>query len=168
MQCDGLRPSCSQCDARDLTCFYEADPDATPIVALKRKYDQLQRHSQESEEILEMLRTRPDVEAMAILQRIRTSDVASALTMIKDGDLLIPERTLHSQPVRNLLPPLSTLTAHKRTTREWVASNSLAPMDRTIPDPLTAFEGSLSRQERRAMFEPQLYLHRDFKPSVRI
>lgn len=37
-KCDGCRPSCRTCRARTLQCRYSADADATPIVALKRRY----------------------------------------------------------------------------------------------------------------------------------
>lgn len=161
MQCDGLRPSCSPCDSRDLPCHYEADPDATPIIALKRKFDQLQKHSQDSVDVLDMLRSRPEQEALAILQRIRNSDLASALAIIRDGDILMQQPPLPSTRPHPILPPLNNLA--KGSSRDRNFDNTLLPMDRAVADPFNMSEGVWSHQGHGGRFEPKLYLHRPSK-----
>jgi len=129
-----------------MTCFYEADPDTTPIVALKRKFEQLQRQTFDSEAILQMLTTRPEVEAAAILRRIRSSSVASALSMIRDGDLLITRPQPPSVHLSDLPAP-NVLTTNHGTRRNRILSTDLVYMDRVLAEPLAMLEDNAVRPE---------------------
>ncbi|KAL1297735.1 hypothetical protein AAFC00_006274 [Neodothiora populina] len=154
VKCDGLRPSCTPCHSRNLVCFYEADPDATPIVALKRKYDQLHQQLQDSEEVLDMLRSRPEHEAAAILQRIRSRDLASALATIRDGDILMPQRSYplgHPAPRSRVPTATETVIDAQRPT----SSSALQPMESDIPDPFTADGGTGNIHSDISRFGPK-------------
>lgn len=126
---------------------------------MKRKYDQLQQQKQDAEDVLDMLRSRPEQEAIAILRLIRTEDLATALAMIRDGDLLIPRRQIAQETVPNSLPPLRSLVMGG-STRQWTADSFLPPMEKFVCDP---FESSASQRDGRSVFDPKLYLHQATK-----
>lgn len=89
-QCDGARPSCSRCVRNDATCVYTGGIDETPTAALKRTAKYHEERNAELEELIQLLRIRPEHEAIDILRRLRTSrDVSSVLGFIKEGELLI-------------------------------------------------------------------------------
>ncbi|GAB7345657.1 hypothetical protein MBLNU457_3946t2 [Dothideomycetes sp. NU457] len=80
IQCDGLRPSCRTCRVKNIPCSYNAEPDATPIVHLKRQFEKLQKESLPTRRFLEALKTSPWPDAVQLLQRLRTTrDVTAAL-----------------------------------------------------------------------------------------
>lgn len=107
-----------------------------------------------------MLRSRPEQEAIAILQRIRSSDLTSALAMIRDGDLLIPQHLQVPRVLHNALPPLQSLTTNGLESSHWPSKTGLHTMEKTLPDPLSALERSESRRSDKGRFDPKLYLHR--------
>lgn len=123
---------------------------------MKRKYDQLQQQRQDAEDVLEMLRSRPEQEAIAILHLIRTEHLATALAMIRDGDLLIPRRQMAQETVPNSLPPLRSLVMWA-SARQWTADSFLPPMEKFVCDP---FESSASQRDGKSVFDLKLYLHR--------
>ncbi|KAG9607387.1 hypothetical protein KCV04_g4653, partial [Aureobasidium melanogenum] len=88
-KCDGHRPVCSVCVTKNSECTWSADPDATPMVAIKRKYQNLEAESRDLQDLVQMLMDRPRQEAIFILDHMRrTRDASSTLAFIKDGDLL--------------------------------------------------------------------------------
>lgn len=103
-----------------------------------------------------MLRSRPEQEAIAILHLIRTEDLATALAMIRDGDLLIPRRQMAQKMVPNSLPPLRSLVMGA-SARQWTADSFLPPMEKFVCDP---FESSASQIDGKNVFDLKLYLHR--------
>ncbi|KAH0286599.1 hypothetical protein KCU62_g6624, partial [Aureobasidium sp. EXF-3399] len=88
-KCDGHRPVCTVCVSKNSECTWSADPDATPMVAIKRKYQNLELESRDSHDLISMLMNRSRQEAISILDHMRrTRDASSTLAFIKDGDLL--------------------------------------------------------------------------------
>ncbi|KAI5210044.1 hypothetical protein E4T39_00608 [Aureobasidium subglaciale] len=88
-KCDGHRPVCSVCVTKNSECTWSADPDATPMIAIKRKYQNLETEARDLQDLVQMLMDRPRQEAIFILDHMRRSrDAASTLAFIKDGDLL--------------------------------------------------------------------------------
>src|SRR4051812_10669848 len=114
-----MRPSCDSCRLGHLKCIYVADPDVTLMAALKRKHQQLQERVQTLKEVLGMLRSRPEHEAIAMLQRIRSTDVASALVMSRDRDPSSAQPSAEPQRLHDTLPPFSALTANVSATTAW-------------------------------------------------
>ncbi|KAI4749933.1 hypothetical protein E4T51_16684, partial [Aureobasidium sp. EXF-12344] len=95
-QCDGHRPVCTVCVSKKSECTWSADPDATPMVAIKRKYKNLELESRCFHDLVQMLMDRPRQEAIFILDHMRrTRDASSTLAFIKDGDLLTWGRNVH-------------------------------------------------------------------------
>lgn len=101
-KCDGLRPSCQTCKRRDSQCAYDADPDATPIMALKRKHEQLQQQAYDNDELIEMLMSKPESEATAILRRMRQYGRDSSAGASSS------RRRPPAEAVKHDLPPLSS------------------------------------------------------------
>jgi hypothetical protein len=88
-QCDGHRPVCTVCASKNSECTWSADPDATPMVAIKRKYQNLELESRDFHDLVQMLMDRSRPEAIFILDHMRrTRDASSTLAFVKDGDLL--------------------------------------------------------------------------------
>ncbi|KAI4848828.1 hypothetical protein E4T44_03709 [Aureobasidium sp. EXF-8845] len=95
-KCDGHRPVCTVCTSKNSECSWSADPDATPMVAIKRKYQNLEVESRGFHDLVQMLMDRPRQEAIFILDHMRrTRDASSTLAFIKDGDLLTWGRNVH-------------------------------------------------------------------------
>lgn len=79
-QCDGQRPTCAKCADRGLECVYAAEPDAPPIIALKRKHDALQRENTEVNLLLSHLKSVAQSDALKILDFLREGqDVSSTI-----------------------------------------------------------------------------------------
>lgn len=96
-QCNGQRPACSRCARSNTTCTYDADPDAHPTIALRRKYEALQRESHDLQKLFEMLKHCPEKEAYEVLCQVRSSAVdtshTSVLAIIKENDSVNGEIT---------------------------------------------------------------------------
>ncbi|OIW29229.1 hypothetical protein CONLIGDRAFT_715599 [Coniochaeta ligniaria NRRL 30616] len=89
-KCDGNRPSCNACLRRRTECQFEAEPKETHVQALKRKFDSLQGEASSLQQVYDLLRTRPEGEALSIFRRIRDGDSHdSILQYVHHGDLLM-------------------------------------------------------------------------------
>lgn len=72
-----------------MTCEYVESPTEAAR-NLKRRFDESQIQLRAHEELYSILASRPDDEALAVLQRIRRgNDLASVLRQLKEGDLLM-------------------------------------------------------------------------------
>ncbi|KAH8902331.1 hypothetical protein BR93DRAFT_972721 [Coniochaeta sp. PMI_546] len=88
--CDGNRPSCNACLRRGSECQFEAEPKETHVQALKRKFDSLQGEATSLQQVYDLLRTRPEGEAVSIFRRIRDGESHdSILQFVRHGDLLL-------------------------------------------------------------------------------
>ena len=73
-----------------MSCLYDAGPGETRNKALKRNFRSLQEDHDQLDELIHLMQTRSEVEAIAILKHLRSlSDTSAALNMIKAGDLLV-------------------------------------------------------------------------------
>ena len=98
-KCDGERPACGPCRQRNKQCEHDDDPNTTPHANLRRQYRRLAEQQHDLAELFEMLRTRPEQDANAILQQLRKSgNVRSTLNIIKEGDLLVDGRSSNFVP----------------------------------------------------------------------
>ncbi|KAJ9133165.1 hypothetical protein NKR23_g10932 [Pleurostoma richardsiae] len=90
VKCDGERPACGHCTSRDDVCEFRTDPMETHGAARRRKATQLERKCDMYEELLEVLRTGEETEAVELLRRIRAGDsVESIIAGIREGRLLL-------------------------------------------------------------------------------
>ena len=90
-KCDGKRPICGTCIARETQCTYDGEPDARRSVTLKRKNEALVEEVKRMRELLESMRSKPQSEAVEIFQHIRSSsDIDSVFKIIRQGNLMDP------------------------------------------------------------------------------
>lgn len=73
-KCNGERPSCKLCRDRQEVCEYTSEPGISPIASLKRKYESLQAESADEHDLLGLLRTVPEGDAIKVLAYLRSSD----------------------------------------------------------------------------------------------
>lgn len=91
-KCNGDRPVCKACRDRDRTCKYESEPGISPIASLKRKYESLQAESADEHDLLGLLRTATEEDAIKILAQLRSSDdVQSTLSQARNPKEPPPE-----------------------------------------------------------------------------
>ncbi|KAI1759115.1 hypothetical protein GGR53DRAFT_524115 [Hypoxylon sp. FL1150] len=89
-KCSAERPRCSVCVERQTPCEYTTLPTETHLRAQKRKLTDLEIKCQEYEDLLGILRSRPNDETSQILQRLRNGeDVPAIVKAVQDGDLLL-------------------------------------------------------------------------------
>lgn len=72
-KCNGERPACKRCIDRGLPCEYTAAPGLTPAKALKRKYEDLQAEAADEHDLLSLLRTGTEADAINVLAYLRSS-----------------------------------------------------------------------------------------------
>ncbi|XXG97941.1 hypothetical protein Hte_004257 [Hypoxylon texense] len=88
--CSAERPRCSVCVERQTPCEYTTLPTETHLRAQKRKLTDLEIKCQAYEDLLSILRSRPDSETNQVLQRLRMGeDVQAIVNAVQDGDLLL-------------------------------------------------------------------------------
>ncbi|KEQ68599.1 hypothetical protein M436DRAFT_58083, partial [Aureobasidium namibiae CBS 147.97] len=162
-KCDGTRPTCQPCSIRDVVCVYAAEPDAPPIIALKRKYEAASVENrpnviskQPNQELFEYLRSSDACHANNVFQRIRSGhDLENILSFIESGDLrkqldLQPEtRFRYELPYVKHMPP------------ELVINNQY--LDTLLHDTASLrLTDSESREARPSMSLPQIVYLRPF------
>jgi hypothetical protein len=148
VQCDGHRPVCTVCTSKHSECSWSADPDATPMVAIKRKYQNLEVESRGFHDLVQMLMDRPRQEAIFILDHMRrTRDASSTLAFIKDGDLLTWGRNVHDAH------PSDSTTTHHDSVRDITHRVNLmnGQDDRSVGSNESAPEPSTSPKRRLAI-----------------
>ncbi|KAG9700424.1 hypothetical protein KCU95_g920, partial [Aureobasidium melanogenum] len=87
--CDGQRPTCSRCIIRQQLCVYTAEPDASPIVSLKRKLDALQKQREEVSQLLDRLKSGhlPALPASPVSVPVYVIDERVKLARARDWDV---------------------------------------------------------------------------------
>ncbi|KAJ3538441.1 hypothetical protein NM208_g5904 [Fusarium decemcellulare] len=116
-KCSGTRPKCAACISQSVDCVYEAEANETRAGAAKRKYDELQANKTAYERVFDALRSRSQVDAEAVLTKIRRGEnVDDIARQIEYGDLLlqtalVPETTYRYEfPLSPHMP--ARLTSH--------------------------------------------------------
>ncbi|KAK7547897.1 hypothetical protein IWX91DRAFT_406975 [Phyllosticta citricarpa] len=79
-KCDGGRPQCQQCKSKDTECIYDTPPNETRTGALKARNEELQQEVASMKKVLDMLRSRPTMEAEDLLKRLRAGDNFQSLS----------------------------------------------------------------------------------------
>lgn len=100
-QCDGRRPSCSQCTTRDGPCVYDMTDDQRRLTHLRDNVEQLQEKSSSLEALLAALQAANDHEAMEIYRRIRHGgDLHTLAAQVQAGRLLSGMGSIGGTPPR--------------------------------------------------------------------
>ncbi|KAL1583616.1 hypothetical protein WHR41_07789 [Cladosporium halotolerans] len=84
-KCNGSRPSCSNCQKRDVDCQYSTEEGETRWSALRRRTNVLQQERDKFLELLQLLRCCPEGNAPDILRCLRDSprDINESLRTMK-------------------------------------------------------------------------------------
>ena len=72
LQCDGHRPSCSQCAARDGQCNYDMTDDQRKLTFLRENVEQLTQKSDILEALLSTVQNANEEEAAEVFRRLRS------------------------------------------------------------------------------------------------
>lgn len=145
-QCSGGRV-CAGCAQRGISCEYDADPETPRSVTLKRKSEAMKEELGSLRELVDLLRSRPEVEALEIFRRIRSgSDSVSLHRLLKDSELLVqpPSSTTPPADGQPRLPSVKSLldaAAHQDQARLIRALRGAA---QDCSSSLTSFETSRS------------------------
>ncbi len=100
-KCDGKRPICGTCVARETDCIYDGEPDARRSVTLKRKNEALVEEVKRMRDLLELMRSKPQSEAVRIFQQVRSSsDVESIYKVTKQSNTTDPNSPLQKDGLK--------------------------------------------------------------------
>jgi hypothetical protein len=93
------------------------------------------------EELFRMIKSRPESEAIAILQRIRSNnDLNATLSSIREGDVLIQQQVATPELERSALSSFESLTEPELTNMYPVAYPHLESMELALATSLAASE----------------------------
>ena len=96
---------CKACRNRDQICEYTSEPGISPIASLKRKYESLQAESAHEHDLLGLLRTAPEGDAIKMLAYLRSSDDVQST--------LFQARNILDGPEELTGPAASDLPSHR-------------------------------------------------------
>ncbi|KAF4993698.1 hypothetical protein FDECE_13338 [Fusarium decemcellulare] len=163
--------ACRRRKAKSVDCVYEAEANETRAGAAKRKYDELQANKTAYERVFDALRSRSQVDAEAVLTKIRRGEnVDDIARQIEYGDLLlqtalVPETTYRyefplspSMPARLLShsnPYLSSLIYEFATPPVTISSGPFSSTKLGIPSG-EAYTPYLKPYHAAEIIDPQL------------
>ncbi|KAF2435240.1 hypothetical protein EJ08DRAFT_581095 [Tothia fuscella] len=99
-KCDGKRPICSQCQARDGRCFYDMNEEQRRLTYLRENVEQLSDQKSSLESLIQNLRVGTEEEAMEILRRLRGgTDPQSLAEHVQAGRYLAQRENSNSSQV---------------------------------------------------------------------
>ncbi|KAF9737088.1 C6 transcription factor [Paraphaeosphaeria minitans] len=135
--CDGNRPVCSCCAQKDTHCVYELGPNEKPSQAMKRKNEEMQGELSDLRQIYDLLRLRPQQEALAILRKIREGSPEASpaqqiqlINFLHQGQLTsVPPLAQNSGPAHSLtLPPIRLALDSPSSKLNILPSTSILPL----------------------------------------
>ncbi|KAH5113408.1 hypothetical protein HBI46_197710 [Parastagonospora nodorum] len=105
-KCDGVRPRCSACVARDTDCRY----GETEARQIRRRYQELKLKRTAEEELFYMLQTMNEQDAGDVFRRIRTGAKAESLVRhIQESSLVLGLSLAPETHTRYEFPYLATI-----------------------------------------------------------
>ncbi|OLN86767.1 Nitrogen assimilation transcription factor nirA 1 [Colletotrichum chlorophyti] len=119
-RCDGSRPSCKTCLRLQLQCVYDADIRGETTDA------QQSRH-----EILHVLRTAPEAEALGLLRRLRASRSPLFALASLQGSMSRQYQPSAIQTARSESPPTSSALEFELSARHSLLYPRVLPIDTT-------------------------------------
>ncbi|OQN97122.1 hypothetical protein B0A48_17218 [Cryoendolithus antarcticus] len=129
--CDGVRPSCTRCQALNTTCQYQVEAGESRWSALRRKNHDLERERDNYRTLLSLIQSRPEAEAQEIYRHIRSNhhggDIGALIQAVR-------EASISKEP-----SPLTRMESapHPATTRGDIAMVNLPPLRSVVDIPPT-------------------------------
>lgn len=127
LKCSGRRPVCSECESHQIDCRYAHEPGEAPFPALKRKFEALQSQSAEEHDLLGILQSSSEHDAIKVLAQLRADNVSSALRMARTLPQDVP-------PDNGETPPVARLTRGESDSSE---------LTNVYPDPRDVAAGTM-------------------------
>ncbi|KAK0653055.1 nitrate assimilation regulatory protein nirA [Cercophora newfieldiana] len=159
IKCDGLRPVCRSCSFRSRDCAWVLPPGQTKAAVLKRKYTELEqetetlRSSHETlAELVNVIRSRDEADAIAVYQRLRQgAEPQAVLRSVREGDLLLQLQLTPETRFRYVFPFRKEMPSFLRSlARPYLASllfDAAAVATGEAPRPLPALSNEQSRPQ---------------------
>lgn len=162
------------------SCVYEVAEDETRYTALKKNNQTLLEDNLEMQQLFDLLRTRSETEAVAILHRLRSgADPNSVLKMVRDSDLLLQasarQRGGHDADVDHGDGARSTRPEHKHKNNNTAYAMQDGHRSRSdsfeIDDPATAEKLAILERKYAALQDDmdrmlELYRHIQGMPEA--
>lgn len=102
IKCDAQVPECGPCAKRGEACRYDSYNDETTTLSLKRRVTFLQRENLRNRDLIGVLRSRTEPEAIETLLRLRVADDAlQVLDAVREAEILLPTPSFISSNVNN-------------------------------------------------------------------
>ncbi|KAM7209353.1 hypothetical protein V8F20_000403 [Naviculisporaceae sp. PSN 640] len=167
-RCDGQRPSCTACVERGTNCEFQTNAAETHTQALKRKFNELQDRTSAHEQIFDILRSRPEKDAIEVLKRIRQGvDAATILRHVTVGNImlqlsLVPEaRFRYEFPYMNEMPSFLTRRENPYLDSEMYGYALRTP---AVPSQLQALPPPVTRESQSLSPEPDSDVEQQLAP----
>nr|OQO27739.1 hypothetical protein B0A51_05531 [Rachicladosporium sp. CCFEE 5018] len=130
-KCDGVRPSCTRCQALNTNCQCQVEAGESRWSALRRKNHDLERERDNYRTLLSLIQSRPEAEAQEIYRHIRSNhhggDIGALIQAVR-------EASISKEP-----SPLTRMESapNPATTRGDMAMVNLPPLRSVVDIPPT-------------------------------
>ncbi|EWG35978.1 hypothetical protein FVEG_00157 [Fusarium verticillioides 7600] len=130
--CNGVEPTCDQCQTRSLACIYRIPPKTVDsTIKIQKQLDTLQHSFNHYADIVEQLKTLPETDALKLLQRLRSpADVNGAFTSLQ-GSAHTRMRLSNHRTAQAILPTTNSRLEFELTALHGIVYPTLVPIDIT-------------------------------------
>ncbi|KAG5745902.1 hypothetical protein H9Q70_011405 [Fusarium xylarioides] len=130
--CNGIEPTCDQCQTRSLACIYRVPPKTVDsTIKIQKQLDTLQHSFNHYADIVEQLKTLPETDALKLLQRLRSpADVNEAFASLQ-GSVHTRMRLSNHRTAQAILPTTNSRVEFELTALHGIVYPTLVPIDIT-------------------------------------
>ncbi|KAG5760380.1 hypothetical protein H9Q69_008323 [Fusarium xylarioides] len=130
--CNGIEPTCDQCQTRSLACIYRVPPKTVDsTIKIQKQLDTLQHSFNHYADIVEQLKTLPETDALKLLQRLRSpADVNGAFASLQ-GSVHTRMRLSNHRTAQAILPTTNSRVEFELTALHGIVYPTLVPIDIT-------------------------------------
>ncbi|RYC81304.1 hypothetical protein BFJ63_vAg15801 [Fusarium oxysporum f. sp. narcissi] len=130
--CNGIEPTCDQCQTRSLACVYRIPPKTVDsTIKIQKQLDTLQHSFNHYADIVEQLKTLPETDALKLLQRLRSpADVNGAFASLQ-GSVHTRIRLSNHRTAQAILPTTNSRVEFELTALHGIVYPTLVPIDIT-------------------------------------
>lgn len=131
-KCNGIEPTCDQCQTRSLACIYRIPPKTVDsTIKIQKQLDTLQHSFNHYADILEQLKTLPETDALKLLQRLRSpADLNGAFASLQ-GRVNTRIRLSNHRTAQAILPTTNSRVEFELTALHGIVYPTLVPIDIT-------------------------------------
>ncbi|KAF5628904.1 conidial development fluffy [Fusarium sp. NRRL 52700] len=128
--CNGVEPTCDQCQTRSLACIYRIPPKTVDsTIKVQKQLDTLQHSFNHYADIVEQLKTLPETDALKLLQMLRSpADVNGAFASLR-GSVHTRMRLSNHRTAQAILPTTNSRIEFELTALHGIVYPTLVPID---------------------------------------